>query len=116
MIGGFDVDSISAGSEVRRLLDKKNEKHTFPWMVRIVGQCGGKYLPLTSRPDLHPCVPRPPRAAVWGQPHLPEAGGLRLPLRRGLKTARPGTSLQCHCTLMTKLENSSNTQVYLIIS
>ena len=42
VIGGFDVDSISAGSEVRRLLDNKNEKHTFPWMVRIVGMCGSK--------------------------------------------------------------------------
>ena len=47
------MDTIKKGSKVTKLLDKKNKKHTFPWMVRIVGQCGGKYPPLTSCPDLH---------------------------------------------------------------
>ena len=38
VIGGFNVTDI--GDDTKALLDKKNEKHTFPWMARVFGDCG----------------------------------------------------------------------------
>ena len=40
VIGGFNVTDI--GNDVNALakMDKKNEKHAFPWMVRVFGDCG----------------------------------------------------------------------------
>ena len=39
VIGGFNVTDI--GDDTKDLLDKKNDKHAFPWMVRVFGDCGG---------------------------------------------------------------------------
>ena len=39
VIGGFNVTDI--GDNTKDLLDKKNEKHAFPWIVRVFGDCGG---------------------------------------------------------------------------
>ena len=38
VIGGFNVTDI--GDDTKDLLDKKNEKHAFPWMARVFGDCG----------------------------------------------------------------------------
>ena len=42
VIGGSDADHIDA--ETRSLLDSKSKEHAFPWMVRILGKCGGRWL------------------------------------------------------------------------
>ena len=41
VIGGFNVTDIGDDDKATAKLDKKNEKHEFPWMVRVFGDCGG---------------------------------------------------------------------------
>ena len=41
VIGGFNVTDIGDDAKATAKLDKKNEKHEFPWMVRVFGDCGG---------------------------------------------------------------------------
>ena len=41
VIGGFNVTDIGDDAKAKAKLDKKNEKHEFPWMVRVFGDCGG---------------------------------------------------------------------------
>ena len=41
VIGGFNVTNIGNDAKALSKMDKKNEKHAFPWMVRVFGDCGG---------------------------------------------------------------------------
>ena len=40
VIGGFNVTDIGNDANALAKMDKKNEKHAFPWMVRVFGDCG----------------------------------------------------------------------------
>ena len=40
VIGGYVTD-IGNDAYALAKMDKKNEKHAFPWMVRVFGDCGG---------------------------------------------------------------------------
>ena len=40
VIGGFNVTDIGNDAIALAKMDKKNEKHAFPWMVRVFGDCG----------------------------------------------------------------------------
>ena len=41
VIGGFNVTDIGDDAKAKEKIDKKNEKHAFPWIVRVFGDCGG---------------------------------------------------------------------------
>ena len=41
VIGGFNVTDIGDDDIAQDKIDKKNENHAFPWMVRVFGKCGG---------------------------------------------------------------------------
>ena len=40
VIGGFNVTDIGNDANALAKMDKKNEKHAFPWMVQVFGDCG----------------------------------------------------------------------------